>query len=538
MRLLWVSGIDGFCHRYEVLHRAEQARLFGARSTIRHFEDPRLERDVERCDVLLLYRTPATSFVELVIAHARRRRVAVLGTVDDLIFLPEEPSAGAPAGVAEVDRERWLDGLRRYRRVLDLCDGFVAPTEPLLRIARSLGWNAWLHRDALSAGELALGDAALCRAAAGDRPRRARVLVGYFSGTPTHDRDFAQAAPALLDAMAGDTRIELVLVGPLVLDRRFGALARRIRRVPRVPWPELPGLIADVDVNLAPLELGSAFAEAKGEVKYLEASAVGVPTIASPTPAFAHAIRHGENGLLASSPEEWREALGALVASEELRRTLGEAARRDVELRFSPPARSRELQHILSEACTGPRRGAATSATAVDGAAPRARVALEPDAPLDLALAPSGEVTPPLAAGVCLTQTFRARCDGVFRLDLSTVTYGQRLTRQLRARVLGEDGRLVMERRRGTALAPDHAWWSFSWPPGRIRRGETCTLELTVDASGPGDALSFALAHPRSRDEAPPEVGDAALEGARLGAPLALRTFATWGGFLASASRG
>jgi glycosyltransferase involved in cell wall biosynthesis len=65
-----------------------------------------------------------------------------------------------------------------------------------------------------------------------------------------------------------------------------------------VPLDQLPNEIAQFDVNLAPLEVGNPFCEAKSELKYFEAALAGVPTIASPTGPYRRAIRHGETGFL------------------------------------------------------------------------------------------------------------------------------------------------------------------------------------------------------------------------------------------------
>ena len=63
-------------------------------------------------------------------------------------------------------------------------------------------------------------------------------------------------------------------------------------------------LIAEVDINLAPLEQ-SIFNEAKSENKWVEAALVKVPTVASNVGAFQRMIVSGETGILCDTEDEW-----------------------------------------------------------------------------------------------------------------------------------------------------------------------------------------------------------------------------------------
>ena len=71
--------------------------------------------------------------------------------------------------------------------------------------------------------------------------------------------------------------------------------------------------IARFDINLAPLEVGNIFCESKSELKFYEAALVDRPTVASPTEPYRNAIVHGQTGFLATTEDEWYEAVTALV---------------------------------------------------------------------------------------------------------------------------------------------------------------------------------------------------------------------------------
>jgi glycosyltransferase involved in cell wall biosynthesis len=51
--------------------------------------------------------------------------------------------------------------------------------------------------------------------------------------------------------------------------------------------------------------LDNPFSQSKSEIKFMEAALLGIPTVASPTQAFQHAIISGENGYLAA-PGDWQ----------------------------------------------------------------------------------------------------------------------------------------------------------------------------------------------------------------------------------------
>jgi glycosyltransferase involved in cell wall biosynthesis len=164
------------------------------------------------------------------------------------------------------------------------------------------------------------------------------VRIGYFSGSATHQRDFAACEPALLAVMERRPEVRLRLVGYLDLGAAWQRFAGRVERIGFQSPPDLLRRIAETDLNLAPLELGNPFCEAKSELKFFEAALVGVPTVASATEPFAAAIEDGVSGFLARDESDWSRALEALLASPERRRAMGAAARARALARHGPAA--------------------------------------------------------------------------------------------------------------------------------------------------------------------------------------------------------
>jgi hypothetical protein len=171
---------------------------------------------------------------------------------------------------------------------------------------------------------------------ASSRPALQPIVIGYFSGTGSHNRDFTLVSPLLAELMGRYEHLWLHLSGHLEIGGSLLAYTDRIRRAPFVAWQELPSLVAQIDINIAPLELDNPFCQAKSEIKYTEAALVGVPTVASPTEAYRYAIHDGVDGFLAATPDEWRQALTQLIEQPALREQVGEAARRAVYAAYLP----------------------------------------------------------------------------------------------------------------------------------------------------------------------------------------------------------
>lgn len=536
MRVLFVSGIDGFCHRYQVLHRAAQLEVLGAVTTIRHFTDPRLRDDVAAHDLLFLYRVPETAQVRALLAHAGDLGLPRIAAIDDLIFVDEPAYLPSLDHLAEDERALWRAGVRRYRATIELCDAFLAPTEPLVRIGDALGWRSYLHRNALAPAELELGR----RARAVARARRS-PLLGYLSGTPTHDEDFASISRALRDVLRAHPEARLLLVGPVALPAELEPLAGSIERRGLVAWHELPALLAEVDVCLAPLFADQWFASAKGEVKYLEAAAVSVPTVATATSAYRHAICDGDNGRLATTQDEWRRALDELLRDPALRRRLGAAAQADVAARYSESRRAGDLLAIVEDVRGGLRRRSRSTAPAVLPVATAeerpARVALEPDACPAFRTAVAAATAPPVPGGSRLVQRLRAACDGLVRVDVHAVTFGQPLAQRISLELRRDDGTIAGRAVLPAAEMPDRAWLALDLDaPEQRSGGRTYALEIAVDGVRGGSAPAFAVADGSAAAEGDEcgALGSAELDGTPIAAVLVLRGFADWHTVLAS----
>jgi glycosyltransferase involved in cell wall biosynthesis len=100
--------------------------------------------------------------------------------------------------------------------------------------------------------------------------------------------------------------------------------------------PEFTGVVsmdawaartAELKVSIAPLEI-SSFNSSKSRLKLAEASATGVPWVASPRTEYRRFHREsGGAGLLADNPKNWYKMIKQLMDDEPMRKDLGERGR-------------------------------------------------------------------------------------------------------------------------------------------------------------------------------------------------------------------
>ncbi|MCY3639426.1 MAG: glycosyltransferase, partial [Gammaproteobacteria bacterium] len=180
-----------------------------------------------------------------------------------------------------------------------------------------------------SAEVLALSDLWRSRGLRNGGPR-----LGYASGTATHEADFATIARPLAQALRQQPNLGFTLVGSLDLAPYEDLLpASRLERRQLVEHVNLAHELARFDINLIPLQ-ASPFCDAKSPLKYFEAALVGIPSIVVANPTYHELIRHGENGLLAHSQDEWAEHIALLAGDADLRARQAAVARKECVARF------------------------------------------------------------------------------------------------------------------------------------------------------------------------------------------------------------
>jgi glycosyltransferase involved in cell wall biosynthesis len=137
------------------------------------------------------------------------------------------------------------------------------------------------------------------------------------------------------DVLSSLPNVELVLV----VDSRPECLPEleRVVRCRVVPFSDrrYAKTLLQCDVVISPKRLINAYEMGHTEYKITLGMAAGLPAVASPQQSYVEAIGHRHAGMVADSPEEWRDALSRLASSPDLRAELGVLARQTVVERYA-----------------------------------------------------------------------------------------------------------------------------------------------------------------------------------------------------------
>ncbi len=154
--------------------------------------------------------------------------------------------------------------------------------------------------------------------------------------------------------LAAEFPIELVVIaesnGPL---KRLG-FDREGIKTRFVRWSEVNEVsdLASFDVGLMPMP-DTDWTRYKCGLKILQYMAAGIPAVASPVGVNSEIIRHGVNGWLATTTDEWIFVLRQLLSQPNRSVSVIEAARQTVVERFSVQAQLPRLVACLEAVSTG-----------------------------------------------------------------------------------------------------------------------------------------------------------------------------------------
>ncbi|PLX35249.1 MAG: glycosyl transferase family 1 [Hyphomicrobiales bacterium] len=311
---------DASTFRYRVFNMVEALR-----STSKHeisaswfslSEIDRLANLLPQIDVLILSRIRYCRRLANLINRAKLFNVQLLADFDDLVFDIKYAHLIAVNNDYPTDRENTLDHwyayVARMQTMAAHCDGGIT-TNAFLASKLEMICDGQIH---VVPNFLNRHQEELSRRLLETKQKRAyrgdgTVTIGYFSGSRSHNEDFAIVLQTLTNLLNQDPYITLHIVGYINNLGDLKSFGNRVKTIPLQDYLNLQVKIAEIEVNIAPLQTND-FTHSKSELKFFDAAAVGTWTCATRTFTYERAISDPDLGCLTENGN-WANALGEAV---------------------------------------------------------------------------------------------------------------------------------------------------------------------------------------------------------------------------------
>jgi glycosyltransferase involved in cell wall biosynthesis len=194
--------------------------------------------------------------------------------------------------------------------------GIIVSTEYLRQVFEKINPNVWVIPNAI---DFQVWDAL-------KKPKKRvdkKIRIGWAGGG-SHVKDLEFILPALNNILNSHKNVEIHLLGGAPT-----SFLNNPRIHTQVKWHSIdkyPQAIRDLDLDIAIAPLrDNAFNRGKSNLRWLEYSALKVPTVCSRVEPFK-CVDDLKTGLLATEPEEWEDCLFRLINNASLRKKIGVSA--------------------------------------------------------------------------------------------------------------------------------------------------------------------------------------------------------------------
>jgi hypothetical protein len=284
---------------------------------------------IKRAARVIIHRSEWSEALASIAAMCVSNQIPLSYDIDDLVIDPQMIKSGHIDFInrkSDVVIERWLNKTANYYRALALCDDVICSTAELARHIEKMGHHCCVLSNGFSEETRLVSEHwRLNEPVRLDDFKR----IGYASGTPTHDADFAIIVKPLAAWLNANPDWKFTAIGHLQLSA-LGELVdkNQLETRPLVQHVNLAYELARLDINLIPLQ-DNPFCSAKSPLKWYEAALCGTPSIISVNPTYSAILGASGTclGLLAGSDSEWIKHMDTLAESAHTRQKMADSAR-------------------------------------------------------------------------------------------------------------------------------------------------------------------------------------------------------------------
>jgi glycosyltransferase involved in cell wall biosynthesis len=278
----------------------------------------RLVRDLDDYDAVFVYREAALvgpAFLERMIA----RRKPIIYQLDDPLYVPYRSPANGLLS--------YLKFVGKVKEIIKMSTTVLVNSTHIRQFAEQFNKNIWQVPSVVDLDKFTYDEA--------DQDRQP-VCVGW-SGSPSTIRNLKMIAePLRRISESGLCDIRLIASKDIKLDGvRYQAQN----------WNGTTEVddLRRIQIGLVPLGDDNPWNPYKFIMKTAQYMSLGIVPVGRPMASNTEVIRHGENGFLAGTDDEWFEHIMTLVRDPELRKSMSREAVRDAAAKYSLQANTDKI---------------------------------------------------------------------------------------------------------------------------------------------------------------------------------------------------
>lgn len=269
---------------------------------------------MEDYDIVVLQQPAGKGWLRTIEAM-QENGVKVLFEVDDYLH-----------GVSRVESHDYKsnftpDVLRQIEEAMEACDGIIASTPYIKKKYRKINPKTFVCQNGIDTKRYDF-----------EIPERETINIGWAGATGHLEavQPWFAMTGAIMRSRPNTHFISIGKEFAIAFQRELGE-----DRALAIPWAAIeqyPAAMTMFDIALAPGGHGGWW-RGKSDLRWLEAGALGIPTIVNPT--IYPEVQNGQTGITARDQQQVAEGLLALIDDPELRQEIGQKAREHVRSKRS-----------------------------------------------------------------------------------------------------------------------------------------------------------------------------------------------------------
>jgi|GEM_PF-3549762 len=318
----------------------EQLALQGKDADIVYYKYLKPEM-VENYEHVIWYRLPLLQEILPAVAKMKAQARKIIYDIDDLLFAVESIKAQKWfAGLDVADQEVLIKKAQGIQEFMSHADLGISSTDSLKdEMRKYIKGEIHLYKNSFSQAQKNIAEEI------GDNFPGVRN-IGFFSGSNTHDENFALVEGALVDLLQEYPDLKLYVGGELTLPPSMNDFASQIVKIPLKNPDEFIRIVAKCSIVLYPL-VKTRHNECKSELRIIQSGILKRVCIATNTSPNQGIIHHGENGLLIDDDSKWYEEIKSCLEDEVKTRDLGKNIYKDIHESYNPKLLSEGLIKFL-----------------------------------------------------------------------------------------------------------------------------------------------------------------------------------------------